>query len=112
MKTGQTFAANKTSGDGMLLCADNMELRSISFRLARIRQNFCPELGVRTLTWYTYNTCLPFGVLFRKFWYSDRNVFIADEGAQFKCIGCILSKFYQIWCFCCTKLVYSTVDGW
>ena len=37
--------------------------------------------GVLTLTWYTY-MCLPFGALFRKIWYSDRGVFIRDEGAQ------------------------------
>ena len=37
--------------------------------------------GVLTLTWYTY-MCLPFGALFREIWYSDRGVFIRDEGAQ------------------------------
>ena len=37
--------------------------------------------GLLTLTWYTY-MCLPFGVLFREIWYSDRGVFIRDEGAQ------------------------------
>ena len=26
--------------------------------------------------------CLPFGALFREIWYSDRGVFIRDEGAQ------------------------------
>ena len=37
--------------------------------------------GVLTLTWYTY-MCLPFGAPFREIWYSDRGVFIRDEGAQ------------------------------
>ena len=37
--------------------------------------------GVLTLTWYTY-MCLPFGVLFLKFWYSNGGV-IADEDLQF-----------------------------
>ena len=37
--------------------------------------------GVLTLTWYTY-MCLSFVVLFHKIWYSDRWVFIRDEGAQ------------------------------
>ena len=37
--------------------------------------------GGLTLTWYTY-MCLPFGSLFHEIWYSDRGVFIRDEGAQ------------------------------
>ena len=37
--------------------------------------------GVLTLTWYMY-MCLPYGALFREIWYSDRGVFIRDEGAQ------------------------------
>ena len=40
-----------------------------------------PGGGVLTLTWYTY-MCLPFGAPFREIWYSDRGVFIRDEGAQ------------------------------
>ena len=38
-------------------------------------------VGVLTLTWYTY-MCLPFGALLCEIWYSDRRVFIRDEGAQ------------------------------
>ena len=38
--------------------------------------------GVLTLTWYTY-MCLPFGALFCEIWYSDRGVFIRDEGAHY-----------------------------
>ena len=37
--------------------------------------------GGLTLTWYTY-MCLSFGVLYCEIWYSDRRVFIRDEGAQ------------------------------
>ena len=37
--------------------------------------------GVLTLSWYMC-MCLPFRVLFCEIWYSDRWVFIRDEGAQ------------------------------
>ena len=47
----------------------------------RLKRTTCSQGGVLTLTWYTY-MCLPFGALFRKIWYSDRGVFIRDEGAQ------------------------------
>ena len=39
--------------------------------------------GVLTLTCHTYTCmCLPCGVLFHEFWYSDGGGFITDEGAQ------------------------------
>ena len=50
--------------------------------------------GVLTLTWYTY-MCLPFGALFREIWYSDRGVFISDEGAKITQIRCSLANSYE-----------------
>ena len=50
--------------------------------------------GVLTLTWYTY-MCLPFGVVFHRFWYSDGVVFVADERAQFVKIGCISGNLFK-----------------
>ena len=55
-----------------------------------------PGGGVLTLAWYMY-MCLPFGVLFRRFWYSDRGfssqmkapslcklgVFLANDGKKY-----------------------------
>ena len=34
-----------------------------------------------------YVICLPFGVLFHEIWYSNRWVFIRDEGAQIQKLG-------------------------
>ena len=48
--------------------------------------------GVLTLTWYTY-MCLPFGVLFREIWYSDRWVFIRDEEAQIHKLGVFCADY-------------------
>ena len=61
-----------------------------------------PEREVLTLTWYTC-MCLPFEVLFRKIWYSERWVFIRDEGAQiqnwvyFEQIIVKSTQFGQMW---------------
>ena len=51
------------------------------------------QLGVLTLPWYTYIMCLPFGMLFRKIWYSDRWLFIRDEGAQLHTLGVFLANY-------------------
>ena len=83
--------------------------------------------GILTLTRYTY-VCLPFGLYFYKFWYSDRWVFVRDQSTQFTklgvfwhpiCkIGCILRNFPKmrpIWVKLVaflSKLVYKWVGFW
>ena len=69
------------------------------------------QVGVLTLTWYTYMH-LPFEVLFRKIWCSNRWDFMRDETAQITRIGCIFSKLcqnapnlYKIGCFL-SKMVW------
>ena len=73
--------------------------------------------GGLTLTWYTY-MCLPFGVLFREIWYSDRGVFIRDEGAQIQKLGVFWANYCKkhpilpkvgafLW-----KMVYWWVGNW
>ena len=71
--------------------------------------------GVLTLTWYTY-MCLPFGVLFREIWYSDR--WVSSEMKEPKNKNYILSKLLQktpnlgkIMCFSIKK-VYRWVSNW
>ena len=73
------------------------------------------SLGGLTLTWYTY-MCVPFGVLFRKIWYTDRGVFIRDEIAQISKLGVFWAnyskkhtQFGQNWVLFYRKLY---TDGW
>ena len=71
--------------------------------------------GVLTLTWYTC-MCLPFVVLFHEIWYSDRWVFIRDEGAQIA-LNCVYleqimvksTQFDQNWVLFFQKWY---TDGW
>ena len=51
--------------------------------------------GVLTLTWYTY-MCLPFGVVFREIWYSDRG--FSSETKEPK-----LHKLCVFWANSCKK---------
>ena len=65
---------------------------------------------VLTLTWYMY-MCLPFKVLFCKFWHSGRGVFITDEDAQFtkKCVYFKKHNHLSDLVVFCTKFVYRWV---
>ena len=85
---------------------------------AHFQENSSPEdswgRGVITLTCYMC-MCLSFGVLFREIWYSDRWVFIRDEGAQIQKLGIFWANYgkkHPIWAKLDAFLSKRYTDGW